>query len=428
MANALLVTHGTDGDVLPFVRLGAALRARGHDVTLLTHAPYAAAARQAGLAFVAVDTAEAYARNLASTPELLQRHGLRTWVRFYERNDLFGQAVRECRALAERYRPGETVLVGRHTSAVSVLFAAEAATAPALWVALSPIQLMAARGAAHLYAGGLRAGLETVRAQLGLAPLADWATWITSARLQVGLWPAWFDRAGTTSRPPVRLAGFPMDTEQPSRIPRRAAALLAGQPPPVLVTGGTGRMLHERFYKVAVEGCRLAGFRAIVVTRHRDLVPEPLPDGLHWFPQLPYQAVLPHAGAVLHHGGIGTLAAALAARTPQVILAHGADRADNAERLARLGLARWLPAGRWEPRLVAELLRASLQDRGYQDRVAVHAPDLDGGLARAADAVEAALRPPGPDHIRERVRRLTPATRAALARRLRAPARQEGSA
>ena len=36
MATVLILTFGSRGDVQPFVALGAALKARGHDVTLST--------------------------------------------------------------------------------------------------------------------------------------------------------------------------------------------------------------------------------------------------------------------------------------------------------------------------------------------------------------------------------------------------------
>src|SRR5690349_2723034 len=121
MGEFLLVTHGTAGDVLPFISVGAALAARGHAVTLISHAPYAERARAAGLGFAAVDTVAQYEAGQRRTPGLLaaQRpHELRD---YYEREGLFAQLRREVDLLAERHRPGRTVLAGRHTSALSVL-------------------------------------------------------------------------------------------------------------------------------------------------------------------------------------------------------------------------------------------------------------------------------------------------------------------
>src|SRR5689334_1514068 len=71
MSGCLLVTHGSAGDVLPFVRIGTELRARGHQGTLLTHAPFAG---RAGLDFVAIDTPEAYERTQRDSARLLAAH------------------------------------------------------------------------------------------------------------------------------------------------------------------------------------------------------------------------------------------------------------------------------------------------------------------------------------------------------------------
>jgi UDP:flavonoid glycosyltransferase YjiC (YdhE family) len=45
-----------------------------------------------------------------------------------------------------------------------------------------------------------------------------------------------------------------------------------------------------------------------------------------------------------------------------VILAHGVDRPDNAQRLARRGVAGWLPAEQWDTDEVVQLLAAALTD------------------------------------------------------------------
>ncbi|WP_396449630.1 glycosyltransferase [Actinomadura sp.] len=420
----LLVSHGSDGDVLPFVRLGRTLRGRGHEVTLITHAPYASAALGAGLDFAPIDTAAEYERQLGDTAGLLAGQAPGRWLEFYERHGLFGQAQLEFRAIAERHAPGRTVLVGRHTSAVSVLMAAERLGAPAAWVAVSPVQIMAARGARHLYATVLREGLEEVRAAAGLSPDVDWAEYFHSADLELGLWPAWFDRAGARSPGRVRLTGFPLADDRPRPIPARAEELLAGPVPPVLVTGGTGRMLHPEFYPTAVAACARAGRPALLVVRHRDLVPEILPEGVRWFPALPFREVMPRVGVVLHHGGIGTLARALAARTPQVILAHGVDRPDNAERLAALGLARWLPQGAWTPDEIAPLLSvAPSQEPPIQavpgDGAEAAAAEIETLLGRGRDPRAAPLPEPGAaEPLRERLRRLPPVQRRELLRRM----------
>ncbi|MEV0390935.1 glycosyltransferase [Nonomuraea sp. NPDC050643] len=430
------MTHGTDGDVLPFVRLGRVLRGRGHEVTLLTHAPYRRRAETAGLGFVPIDTPETYDRYLADSALLPGARGTLSWLDFYRRNALFDQLALECRALSARIGPGRTVLVGRHTSALSVLVVRELLGIPAAWVAVAPIQPMAAGVARHLHQHVLASGIDAVRDGLGLAPVADWPSWFASADLHLGLWPRWFDQAGPPSSPRLRLTGFPHPDEpvkgpgeatRPEPLPAEVAGLLRGPVRPVLVTGGTGRMLHEGFYEAAVAGCHQAGSPVLLVTPHRDLIPhrgltpdrdltphhestthhELTPPGVMWQPRLPFAAVMPEVAAVVHHGGIGTLTRALVSGSPQVILAHGADRPDNAARLAAEGLARWLPETRWSPEEVARTLTAALQSgsrtdpaAALQDSLRPALQDTADGLTEAAEHLESLLDRPAPHPFR----------------------------
>ena len=86
---------------------------------------------------------------------------------------------------------------------------------------------------------------------------------------------------------------------------------------------------------------RQLGRRAILVTG--STTPENLPAGLRGFPYLAYSTVFPRAAAVVHQAGIGTLAQAMRAGRPQLIVPVAFDQPDNAHRAAALGLGRVLP-------------------------------------------------------------------------------------
>jgi rhamnosyltransferase subunit B len=441
----LISTFGTNGDVLPFIRLGRVLRERGHEVVLHTHEYYGATARDAGLTFVPVDTEEAYTETLRDARDLLLNvlADINNLADYYRRNGLWEQIRIEYEAMAELVRdrdPSRVVAVSRHTSGLSVLMLREAFGIPAAWVSPAPTMLMAVPLTERIFPGTLAGSMNEIRAKVDLPPIEDWSPWLSSADLTIGLWPAWFDEAGERAPGTTDLPGFILHDEAESgALPEEIAALVADDVPaqrrPVLVTGGSGQLLHKEWYRVAVEACVRNDRPAIVACRHRDLLPDVLPDGVHWQPTLPFKDLMPRVAAVVHHGGILTCARSVLSGTPQVILAHGTDRPDNAARMHRLRLAEWLPAARWTSEATAALLASVLTDPGYAARSRAYAARIESSAAAstAADRIERLLgttptalptaavpvRQAAPSAARTRVEQLDPEQRRALTALLR---------
>ena len=98
-------------------------------------------------------------------------------------------------------------------------------------------------------------------------------------------------------------------------------------------------MLHgKQFFQASIEACKLLKRRALLLTTHTAHLP-PASEGTAHFDYLPFSALLPHAAALVHHGGIGTAIQALAAGIPQLVRPMNYDQPDNAARLERLGVA-----------------------------------------------------------------------------------------
>lgn len=55
---------------------------------------------------------------------------------------------------------------------------------------------------------------------------------------------------------------------------------------------------------------------------------------------IPHDLVLPHMAAVISHGGLSTITAALTAGVPLLCIPQGRDQYDNAERVAESGAGR----------------------------------------------------------------------------------------
>ena len=71
--------------------------------------------------------------------------------------------------------------------------------------------------------------------------------------------------------------------------------------------------------------------RAIFLSRHREHIPANLPPTIRHFDFIPFSQLLPHASALVHHGGIGSCSQALASGVRQVIMPMAHDQPDAAD-------------------------------------------------------------------------------------------------
>ncbi len=145
---------------------------------------------------------------------------------------------------------------------------------------------------------------------------------------------------------------------------------------------------------LAITATQALGCRAILLTGVPPAQIGKLPPSVQAFEYLPYSAVFPHAAAVIHQAGIGTLAQALAAGQPQLIVPVAFDQPDNAQRAAALGVAGVLPFKKVKAKKLAEALQPLLSDRAYTARAAEVAATIAGEnpSGTACDCLEALLR------------------------------------
>ena len=87
--------------------------------------------------------------------------------------------------------------------------------------------------------------------------------------------------------------------------------------------------------------------RGILLTRHAEQIPANLPATVRHFAYAPFSQLLPKAAALVHHGGIGSSAQAMAAGCRQLVTPFAHDQFDNADRVRRLGVARVVNANKY---------------------------------------------------------------------------------
>lgn len=192
------------------------------------------------------------------------------------------------------------------------------------------------------------------------------------------------------------ITGFPFydrDTRNaPGLTPELQKFIAAGPPPLVFTLGSFAVDFPGDFYRVSLEAARKLQRRAILLVGiHRnEVVHQEQADEVFVCDYAPFSAVFPHALVNIHHGGIGTTGQALSAGKPQLVVPFLGDQFDNAERVVRLGVGRWIGQNKYSPNRVARELEKLLGTRDFKSNAAavgrnVNLEDGPEAVARVVD-------------------------------------------
>ena len=381
----ILTAIGSYGDVHPFVGLGKALAARGHDVTIVANPYFSELIASAGLRQIELRTREEYEqlaenRNLwhwFKGPQIVVRDGQAAFAReLYE-------------TIVAHFVPGETV-VAAHGLDLGSRIAQEKHGVPVASVVLAPLQVRSnlappampfffsrhlpfkwPRRLQHWLVDRvvvdrmLSGPINGLRAELGISPPVSrfFDRWWYSPQLVICLFPDWFAPAQSDWPSNTLQAGFPLwDESDQTALPPDVAAFLDDGEPPVVFVPGSAMMFGQAFFAAAADACRLIRRRGILLTKYPEQLPDSLPDGVRCFGFVPLSHVLPRAAAFVHHGGIGSTSQGLAAGVPQLVMPRNFDQPDNAERLVRLGVAEVLRPRRFRGPAVAAAIARLIED------------------------------------------------------------------
>jgi UDP:flavonoid glycosyltransferase YjiC (YdhE family) len=231
--------------------------------------------------------------------------------------------------------------------------------------------------------------LNRFRGALNLPPVRRLFRWWLSPDLVIGLFPGWYAAPQPDWPPQLRLAGFGRFDGARGELPEDVRTFCREGPPPVVFTLGTGMTHAAGFFRAAVAACDVLGARGLLVTKYEGVVPARLPPRVRHCVFAPFRQLLPLCGAVVHHGGVGTTAAALEAGCPQLVLPLAWDQPDNAARVAGLGVGLALgPRHRGSGHLSRSLARLLAPEVGDRCRAVARRAGEEDGLERAAGWVE----------------------------------------
>ncbi|NGO73145.1 glycosyltransferase family 1 protein [Streptomyces sp. SB3404] len=386
------MTAGSRGDVAPYTGLAHGLAQAGHELTVVTHAPFESLVARAGVGFVPLPV-DPRAELESSRGHALHRSatGAGKLVRLVRMaRELVGDMVPP---LVRTARDSDLLLVSSSLAPLGYAIGGGMAV-PSMGVYLQPLAPtrefcpsvvgtrscgpLGNRLAGHavngvidrIYADAVR---HVVSAELGLPRRA--ARHFGSRARERARWPVQHGfsplvvRRPADWRPGLAVSGYWWPYDPPdARLPRRVRDFLEAGAPPVFVGLGSATVPDAgRLSAELVRALRAAGLRGVIQRGWAGLHADG--DDMLTVDEVPHALLFPRMAAVVHHAGAGTTAAGLRAGVPSVPVPVQFDAGFWAARLTALGVApaavplRGLRADRLAAALVAAVRRQSYARR-----------------------------------------------------------------
>jgi MGT family glycosyltransferase len=403
------------GNAPPQLALTRKLRERGHEVRVLAHRAARARIEDTGAQFVAFERAlpdlDFTRRETDSLRDWEAHTKLGAGLRVRD-NTLFAPLPETARECAEHLRdwrvdavvydwmlPGAGVAAeGAGVPAVALVhcpYPQPVAGVPPLGSGLSPLggalgalrDRLLVRAVKRFFAPGLPI-LNQARAELGLAPLAEWDEQLLRARaIYVMTAPELDFSSGGRLPANVRYVGpafEPFAREWSSPWPAENAD------PLVLVSLSTSYMDQRALAQRILDGVGGLPVRALLTAGPAlDTDGLRVPPNTHVVGFLAHRTVLPHAALMVTHAGWQTINAALAEGVPLLCIPDGRDQPDNAARVVHIGAGVRLRKSA-SPQRIGAAITAALENASLKrgaDAMARALARSDGAL-RIADDLE----------------------------------------
>jgi UDP:flavonoid glycosyltransferase YjiC (YdhE family) len=396
MARIVISTVGSLGDLHPFIALALGLRERGHQVTFAVERGFTERMTAEGFSVAPL------ASDLSALPAPLARQmvtsddlfaSLRIIARDYQGPSLAAniRALRDACANADLLigAAGQVAasavaeLTGVRWMTVALspsISSAFVAPTPELAQLRGPLARLANRAAWTL--GGLaiaRASdgpLNVARAEVGLPPRqrllqdGNFSPLLTAIAWSGACFPRPEDWPEN-----VEITGFLFwDAADDWREPAELTAFLAAdaQKPIVAVSsgslGGDVGDAFTPFFAVSIAAIHAAGARALVIGAGSAYHASSDDPYTYQIAYAPFSKIYPRCGAVIHHGGAGTVAQSLRAGVPTLIAPWGADQPFHGAILEHLGVGRVIVRKRYTESRVQDILSEFLTQNTYRAR------------------------------------------------------------
>jgi len=192
------------------------------------------------------------------------------------------------------------------------------------------------------------------------------------------------------------VTGFPFYDENGSGLaPELAQFLDEGEPPIIFTLGSSAVWDAGSFYVESVAAAQKLGRRAVLLVGNdpRNQPFQPLPQNVIAAPYAPYSQIFPRASVIVHQGGVGTTGQALRAARPMLVMPFGGDQYDNGARIERLGAGLTIMRKQYTAARVAARLKQLFDNPSYRERAAElgRRVQAENGVRVACDAIDEQL-------------------------------------
>ena len=410
-----ILTAGSTGDVQPYVALGRGLQLAGHRVRMATFRQYKEFAASRGLDFAPVTDPTT---RLATNPDWLRWQTSEAnpagYVYYLSRvvrtvnthlKEMFDDYWNACQ--------GADVVIGSSASLIGPHIA-DTLGVPYFWALLQPMGRTRAfphflsPSAVHL--GGVLNRMTYI-----IAERVFWHVFRPSInrwrRETLGVPPLWqpgpYGLLGRTDRPVLygfspSILSAPSDWRERSHVtgfwflertpawrpPDDLVRFLSSGPPPIYV--GLGRLLvssTKPLLDLSLRALARTGHRALLMLSGSEVTQRDLPAWAFRIDATPHDWLFPQVAAVVHHGGVGTVAAACQAGVPSVGVPVFFDQSFWSRRIAALGIGSPpIPRAKLSLPRLSDAITLVTEDRGIRARAA-----RLGSRIRAENGVERAV-------------------------------------